>query len=230
MTTTRVSPEEEDASTSPKVVRIAERGSPHRSEWFSRLVELSLLCMTLTTTAVFNYFILREMRHQSEINAEVLDQTRQHFAIQRTSAAIERFNSDQLLQARHLVDAWLGTGESPGALMDRAVDPTAAKTDSEKTPAERLASERAAKADEALQAIRVFANFFQELGTAFKHDTLHEQYAWDVFGSLVIRYEGELRPFVMEMRRRRNRPKMYQEFMTLAETMRRLDQKYTSKP
>ena len=109
-------PAEADEPATPRPIEIVRRGSPHRSEWLSRLVELAILCLTLIITAVFNLFIFQEMHHQTSLNRAMYDQTREHFAIQRTSSAIERFNSDQLLRARRVVDLWIATTEPPREL------------------------------------------------------------------------------------------------------------------
>lgn len=227
-TTHAVSTDEADDPAVPRPIEIVRRGSPHRSEWLSRLVELTILCLTLVITALFNLFIFQEMHRQTALNRAMYNQTREHFAIQRTSSAIERFNSDQLLRARRVVDHWVATAEPPGDLLDRAAHPHPGKAASELTPEQRLAVERAEHADEVATNLRLFANFFQELGTAMKHDTLHERYAWDVFGALVVRYEADLRPYVEEIRRRRGRPQLYEDFSALADRMRALDRKYAA--
>jgi hypothetical protein len=178
-------------------------------------VELTILILTLivtTTTGLGIYY-----------------QTTRHFDIQRTSYMIERFNTKELVDAREVTDNWLATGESAESLMDRAVDPHSQKPESSKTTKEKLESKKARAAAETVKSIRVFCNFFQELGTAEKHRTLDEGYMWDVFGAAVSKYGEELKPFIEELRVRRQRPQLLQEFLSLTDKMKELNEKYASK-
>jgi len=63
--------------------------------------------------------------------------------------------------------------------------------------------ENGESAKQAVKAIRTFAKFFQELGTAMKHGTLEAAYAWDLFGSAVHHYMRGLRAFIDETRDQR---------------------------
>lgn len=139
---------------------------------------------------------------------------------------IERFNQKELVDAREVTDNWFAIKEDAKALFDRAVDPYSQKPESQKTDAEKLESERARKAEETVKNIRIFCNFFQELGTAEKYGTLEEEYMWDVFGAAVTKYGEELRPFVEELRVRRQRPLLMQEFLLPADKMKELNRKY----
>lgn len=178
-------------------------------------VEMTILILTLvvTTTAGLGVYY----------------QTTRHFNIQRTSYMIERFNMKELVDAREVTDNWLATGESAKSLMDRAVDPHSQKPESSKTDEEKLESEKAREAAVTVKSIRVFCNFFQELGTAEKHRTLDEGYMWDVFGAIATKYGKELRPYVDEVRVRRQRPQLFQEFLSLTDKIKELNKKYASK-
>jgi len=180
------------------------------------ILELTILSVTLIITSV--------------LGLGVYLQTSNHFAIQRTTYMIERFNQRDLVDARGITDRWIRRKEDPKALMDRAKDLESVNSDAQKT--ETKESEAAKAREEAamtVQNIRVFCNFFQELGTAVKHDTLDEHYMWDVFGAVVKRYGEELRPFVDELRLRLGRPQLMQEFLSLVDTMKKLDKKYGGK-
>jgi len=179
------------------------------------IVELTILSLALVITTI--------------TSAGVYYQASRHFAIQRTSYMIERFNEKELVDAREVTDNWLNTKEDAKSLMARAVDPYSQKPESQKTNEEKLASEKARDAAKIVQNIRVFCNFFQELGTAEKHDTLDEGYMWDVFGAAVTKYGEELKPFIEELRVRRQRPQLMQEFLTLTEKMKELNKKYAQR-
>jgi hypothetical protein len=176
------------------------------------VLELTILALTLivTTTGSLGVYY----------------QATRHFNIQRTSSMMERFNSKELVDIRDVADAWLAKGESAHDLMERAVDPYSHKPDSEKTEEEKAVSAKAREAADVVINVRVFCNFFQELGTAYKRGTLDEAYMWDLFGGIVTKYGEELRPFVEELRIRRQRPQLYQEFLSLTERMKELNEKY----
>jgi hypothetical protein len=179
------------------------------------VVELAILALTLivtTTTGLGIYY-----------------QTTRHFDIERTTYMSERLNMKELVDAREVTDDWLDTKEDAKSLMDRAVDPYSQKPESQKTEEEKLASAKAKKAAETVKSIRVFCNFFQELGTAYKHNTLDEGYMWDTFGAGVTKYGEELKPFVEELRVRRHRQQLYQEFSALTDKMKELNKKYAEK-
>ena len=141
-------------------------------------------------------------------------QTQKYFTAERTSYYIERFNSTELVEAREVVDNWLSTGESPRDLYTRIKD---------------RATESGKNGLFVYRNIRTFVNFFQELGVAMKHETLNEEYLWDVFGGLVLRYGNLLKPYIEETRIQLNRPKVLQEFTKLVELMESLDKKYSTK-
>lgn len=174
--------------------------------------ELTILILTLIVTTA--------------TGLGVYYQATRHFAIQRTSYMIERFNTKELVDAREVTDDWLDKKEDVRSLMDRAVDPHSQKPEKQKTDAEKLESAHAKEAADTVKSIRVFCNFFQELGTAEKHRTLDEGYMWDVFGSMVTKYGGELKPYVEEVRVRRQRPQLFQEFLSLTAKMNELNKKH----
>jgi hypothetical protein len=176
------------------------------------VLELAILAVTLIITSILGFAVFR--------------QTTNHFAIQRTTYMIERFNQKELVDARDITDTWLRKKENAKALLDRAAYLDGQEVDSQKAATEKsaLVTPRE-EARQTVQNIRVFCNFFQELGTAVKHDTLDE----DVFGAVVKKYGEELRPFVEELRVRLQRPQLMQEFVSLVDKMKELDQKYGSK-
>ncbi|MDX6500481.1 MAG: hypothetical protein QOG23_3741 [Blastocatellia bacterium] len=181
----------------------------------SVIVELAILSLTLIvtiTTGLGLYY-----------------QTTRHFDIERTTYMSERLNTKELVDARDVTDKWLDTKEDAKSLMDRAFDPYSQKLELQKTEEEKLASAKAREAAEIVKSIRVFCNFFQELGTAEKHYTLDEGYMWDAFGALVTKYGEELKPFVEELRVRRHRPQLMQEFFALTIKMKELNKKYAEK-
>lgn len=110
-----------------------------------RLAELTVLALTFIATLM--------------IGGAVYRQTSRHFALQRSTDFMLRYNGDQLVDARYSVDAWLASGESADALDRRAI----------------LSGEDGDNAKQTIKSVRTFANFFQELGTAMKHRTLRDE-------------------------------------------------------
>ena len=165
-----------------------------------RLAELIILGLTLAVTLV--------------TALAVYHQTSKYFTSERTSYYIERFNRTEIVEARDVTDRWLETKESPKELYDRAKDRT---------------SLEGKEAGITLRNIRVFTNFFQEIGAAMKHETLDDEYLWDVFGGIVRRYGLELKPFVDETRIQLKRPAAYRDFTELVGKMEQLEKKYGSK-
>ena len=179
------------------------------------VVELMILSLTLIVTTT--------------VGLGIYYQTTRNFDIERTTYMSERLNTKELVDAREVTDNWLDTKEDAKSLMNRAVDPYSQKLESQKTEEEKTASAKARQAAEIVKSIRVFCNFFQELGTAEKHNTLDESYMWDDFGAAVTKYGEELKPFVEELRIRRHRPQLLQEFLSLTEKMKELNKKYAGK-
>ena len=137
----------------------------------------------------------------------VYQQTAHHFASERISYFTERFNRSEFVDVRATVDAWLETGESAESLFHRegAKDPEAIRT---------------------IKNMRAFANFFQELAAAMKHETLDKEYMWDVFGFLTQHYGEKLQPFIDQMRATRKRSTLYAEFYELVRTMKSIERKH----
>lgn len=135
-------------------------------------------------------------------------QANRHFLMQRSTSFIERFNSGDMLRIRPRVDSLI-----------------AANPDWDT----QIASMKACTLDESQRQLYydvvVFANFFQELATAFEHHTVEERYTWDVFGSLIRNYWTQLQPFVNAMRTVNGRPTLYETFEQLAQRMEALDAK-----
>lgn len=141
------------------------------------------------------------------VGAYVAWQTARHFQLQHAKEFIARFNSEDMVSIRRRVDTYLTSNRSA---------------------AELIAAEEADPYGEAareIDAIRTFVNFFQELGVAYKHRTVHGVYTWDLFGALIQKYWKLLHPFVVEVRQRRNRMTVFQDFEALAATMRKQDQR-----
>lgn len=133
-------------------------------------------------------------------------QTHRHFSLARSGYYIERFNSGEMREFRKRVDAWVERGQ----------------------PCENVFRNAASSDDETfrdIEALRLFANFFQELGTAYKHRTINRRYIWDVFGSLVLRYAEILAPYVCDMRDHRQRQTLYIDFELMVESIQRMDAK-----
>jgi len=136
------------------------------------------------------------------ISSLSLHEVRKDFRINRTSALAARFDSQEMLALREESDQWLETGETPSSLYDRA----------EKWPNREEAQKQIAE-------LRTFTNFFQEFGTAFEFNSLDEAYSQALLGAVCIRYANALEPFILETRKRRNRPQEYEEVFYLRKRM-----------
>ena len=143
-------------------------------------------------------------------SAYVYRQTQRHFEVERTTYFIERFNRSELVKTRRAVDLWLDSGESAETLFQRSAAKDAA-------------------ALETIETLRVFANFFQELAAAMRHESLDDEYLWDVFGFIASDYGRKLQPFIHEIRRAKGREKLYQDFDDLIQIMVELETKYSDK-
>lgn len=174
------------------------------SRWSLQHLEVFLLAATLLATVL--------------ISAATFYQTKRHFEIGRTTDFVSRFNSQELVTLREDVDRWLETGESPALLYDRSERKTFDST--------RSVSEVRSDIEQALKTVaklRTMANFFQEFGTAIKIGSLNEDYAHELLGSVCIRYGKSLEPFIMETRKRRQRPQAYAEVFLLKQRMEEQD-------
>lgn len=132
-------------------------------------------------------------------------QARRHFRLEHAKEFIARFNAAEMVRVRDLVDRWFAQRRRPGELID----------------AERTGSP--GDAAEAAIAMRTFINFFQELGVAWKHGTVHREYTWDLFGGLIRRYWHELSPYCEAQRAARMRPTLYRDFERLVQAMDAMD-------
>jgi hypothetical protein len=75
----------------------------------------------------------------------------------------------------------------------------------------------------------LFANFFQELAVATKHESFDEHYLVDVFAYLVSRYGDSLLPYINEIRIKHNRPSLYQDFIEFCGSMKIMEAQYKNK-
>ena len=179
--------------------------------WTPHHIELLLLAMTLLATVVISGLTLRQTTRHFEI-------TTTHYEIERTSAFVARFNSLEMVELREEVDRWLESKESPAQLYDRSigtpVDPATANPNSTPTAQQALRT---------VSKLRTMANYFQEFGTAFRADSLNKRYAHELLGSVCVRYAILLEPFIIETRKRRQRPQLYAEVFLLKSRMEALD-------
>lgn len=166
-------------------------------------VEVLLLALSLLATVVLSLLTLR--------------QTTAHFRLERTAAFVARFNSPEVVALREHVDRWVETKSSPSDLYE---DSMASTPQGSTMQAARLSKDEAMKL---VADLRTLANFFQEFGTAMKHGSLDEEYACDLLGAVCVRYGRDLRPFIEETRKRRNRPQAYSEVFLLKDRMIRID-------
>jgi hypothetical protein len=139
----------------------------------------------------------------------VVKQTTRHFRLLRSEHFSERFDSDKMVQVRESVDKQLNAY--------KAHRQQSTNNDETHGGSQVLMTNG---------DMRTFANFFQGLGTAFKHKTVDEQYTWDNFGDLVPYYWKQLEEHIIVFREHRKRQTLYQDFQFLAKEMTRLDRKY----
>ena len=122
--------------------------------------------------------------------------TRYHFKLERAASYIARFNSEDMIRNRAVVENWL-SGES---------------SDEEKI--KKLT-------DDTELAIRVytFINLFQEIGVAYRSRMIHRSSAEGYYSYLIINYWRRIQ-FLIEWRRRKeDRSTLYEGFQFLAETL-----------
>jgi hypothetical protein len=178
--------------------------SPTSERWTLQHLEVLLLAGTLLATVI--------------ISLATLHQTTHNFQIERTSAFVARFNSQELVALREDVDRWLERGENPAHLYFRS---DSRRTDPASSP-QQIRNE----ADDALRTIaklRTLANYFQEFGTALKIGSLDDTYAHALLGALCIRYGKALEPFIIETRIQRKRPQAFAEVFALCARMEAID-------
>lgn len=158
--------------------------------------EIVFVILSLLATVVFAYWTVRQATH--------------HFELERTSQFVMRFNSPEMVELRNDVDDWLETGESASDLYERS----RSKEQAESKDAKAM-----------IAKLRTMANFFQEFGSAIKLDSVNEEYAQVLLGSVCVRYGESLEPFIRETRLERGRPNVYEEVFLLSERMDQIDEK-----
>jgi hypothetical protein len=140
------------------------------------------------------------------LSVYVARQTQNHFALEHSQKFIERFNSDELAAHQRRVDEWIDAGNDVSLLADNRF----------------LSSGKLELRD----SILTVCNIFQELGTAYKHRVVKRDYVWDVFGAFIRNYWRQLSPFILELRKLRNRQTLFQDFEDLAAKMAKIDKRY----
>jgi hypothetical protein len=132
--------------------------------------------------------------------------TRHHFKLERAASYIARFNSEDMIRNRAVVENWLAE-EIP---------------DQEKL-------NRLTKDTELAIRVYTFINIFQELGVAYRSRMIHRASAEGYYSYLIISYWKRIR-FMVEWRRTNDgRPTLYEDFQFLAETLARRAEKISSK-
>ncbi|MBV6505257.1 MAG: hypothetical protein ILNGONEN_00815 [Syntrophorhabdaceae bacterium] len=122
--------------------------------------------------------------------------TRHHFKLERAASYIARFNSEDMIRNRAVVEGWLSAQNSDEVKIKKLTDDTEL-------------------------AIRVytFINLFQEIGVAYKNKMIHRSSAEGYYSYLIISYWKRIQ-FLIEWRRRKeNRPTLYEDFQFLAEIL-----------
>lgn len=138
-------------------------------------------------------------------------QARRHFRLQHAKEFIARFNAAEMVKVRDAVDHWLSLGRDPGELIE------AEQTGQAETACDAHAV-----------AVRTFINFFQELGVAWKHGTVHREYTWDLFAGLIAKYWAALLHYCRAQRIAKDRPTLYCDFESLARQMAEMDRHHSS--
>lgn len=134
-------------------------------------------------------------------------QTSRHFRFQRSTHFIERFNSAEMIELRFEVDFFLADNPNWEKILKRYL-------------ANELTDNNLKR--NILKTLR-FTNFFQELATAHKHKTLHEDYIWDVFGGAICMYWENLLPFIESYRKARLRKTLFQDFENVYHYMKKYE-------
>lgn len=160
--------------------------SETRTELIIRLIEVTLVGLTLIVTVGINWMIF--------------SQTKANFKLERSSSYTERFNSADMKAVRHTADIWLKNKETPEQLFNRVNSQD---------------SILAEQGYQTIQDLKIFANFFQELGTALKYKSVDKEYMFDNFGGLVTKYHQGLKPFIEKMREKNKQKSLYDGFEEL---------------
>jgi len=172
--------------------------------WSIRHLEVLVLSMTLLATVYMSWLVLQ--------------QSKDHYRLERTASFVARFNSTEMVSLREDVDRWLASKEPPEVLFKRSQSPPVASGQ-----VKDQAITQAAAAMEQFSRLRTLTNYFQEFGAATKFGMLDDRYAHNLLGNVCVRYGEELGPFIEFMRSQRNRPGVYAEVDWLRNRMRELD-------
>jgi len=120
------------------------------------------------------------------------------FRMARASAFLERFHAGEMSRARTAVDKWLASGDLSERLRT-LYDPANVGL---------------------LNEIRMFANFFQELGVAWNRKLVDRGYARNCFDFLVVYYWSGLSGWIADYRQQRD-PTLYRRFEELYDVMKK---------
>ena len=123
------------------------------------------------------------------------------FRMARASAFLERFHSGEMTRARTSVDRWLAAEDL----------------------SERLKLINEAENVALLNDVRMFANFFQELGVAWNRKLVDREYARNCFDFLAVYYWTALSGWIADYRHRRD-PTLYRRFEELYDEMKKITQ------
>jgi hypothetical protein len=115
------------------------------------------------------------------------------FRMAKASQYLERFMSKEMMDARTVVDQFCG-----------------------KDIHDMIGSLRADNCREELGQIRMFANFFQELGIAFRKGLVDRRYTEEIFDFLVKSYWKKLYGWVQDYRKLQGDKSLYSKWEDLA--------------
>jgi hypothetical protein len=118
------------------------------------------------------------------------------FRMSKASGFLERFMSPDVTKARLTVDRLC---ESPVDEMVKALRDGGDETQEDK-----------------LSQVRIFANFFQELGLAYSHRLVDRAYTEEIFDHLTKYYWDRLQPWVEAYRKERGDRSLYSKWHDLA--------------
>lgn len=122
------------------------------------------------------------------------------FGIVRACSYIERFNSNENICRRGVVDRWLRSSDEPQTLI------------------------KAFEEDSDLQAdVLGFLNLFQELGVAYLRHSVHKKTVSETFDFLVPYYWNRVQFLINHLRTERKSPSMYHKFEFMADELGRPD-------
>ena len=122
------------------------------------------------------------------------------FRMSKASHYLERFMSKDIMDARAVVDKYC----------DCSVEDMV----------RRLKEERN---EEDANKVKMFANFFQELGIAYTRELVDRKYVTDIFDFLTTSYWTKLQPWVLEYRKATGNNSLYSKWANLATIMTKTD-------